>query len=140
MAPTDGPLRTLRAARAPSEVTMIDFERSGAWRLSARATIAIVLAVCGGCRRERATALGPGETPMPQPVECKPPACVGVMDAASLAERVTPSVVNITTTERAPGALRGFDPFEFFFGGPGRREHPPQRMGLGSGFIIDPGG
>jgi Do/DeqQ family serine protease len=65
----------------------------------------------------------------------------------SVAEKVTPSVVNISTVQRIPGGVRRFpfeiDPFfrdffEDFFGGilePERRS-----MSLGSGVIINPDG
>ncbi|HXV26076.1 MAG TPA: DegQ family serine endoprotease [Alphaproteobacteria bacterium] len=68
---------------------------------------------------------------------------------ASLAEKVTPAVVNISSVQqnsddplpRLPFDIPEGSPFEKFFrqfGEPGQRPH--QVMGLGSGFIIDPEG
>ena len=39
-------------------------------------------------------------------------------DVPTLADKVKPEVVNITTTERVGTRPDGIDPFEFFFGGP----------------------
>jgi len=75
---------------------------------------------------------------------------------ADLAERVSPAVVNITTTtsvttrlENAPQLPEGA-PFEDFFrdffedprnpGGPNRPQRPRQGQALGSGFVISPDG
>ena len=73
-------------------------------------------------------------------------------DVADLAQRVTPVVVNITTTQKVasgggPGFGGGIDPFDFFFGpqgGGGGGERSPRNQGrslartaLGTGFIID---
>ncbi|NUP05754.1 MAG: PDZ domain-containing protein [Polyangiaceae bacterium] len=58
-------------------------------------------------------------------------------DVADLAERVKPTVVNITTTQRVN--LPDGHPFEFFFG-PDGRVPPGERTGAGTGFIIDPQG
>ena len=57
---------------------------------------------------------------------------------ADLVERVSPSVVNITTVHQRTA---GRDPMEFFFRRPGtpgnpQRPHPP-RTGAGTGFVID---
>ena len=68
---------------------------------------------------------------------------------ADLAERVMPSVVNISSTievKPTTGARDGmpegvppwFDPFNFFGQGPDGK--PRKREGAGSGFIIDPSG
>ncbi|MBF8254653.1 MAG: serine protease, partial [Deltaproteobacteria bacterium] len=67
-------------------------------------------------------------------------------DFASLAKKLGPSVVNISTTqvrrtaEQAPAPFGDGDPFgqfwERFFGGPIPRG-PQRQTGLGSGFIID---
>ncbi len=58
-------------------------------------------------------------------------------DVADLAERVQPSVVNITTLEKvsAPMFEHPFDMFNGEQGGP-----PAEREGAGTGFIIDPNG
>lgn len=91
------------------------------------------------------------------------PAVTALPDFATLAERLSPVVVNISTRAqrkeqpdtprfRGPGQPgpqwpfgendpRDFsEPFERFFGpGPRQRQQPPQRS-LGSGFVIDPAG
>ena len=58
-------------------------------------------------------------------------------DVAELSERVKPTVVNITTTQRV--SLPDGHPFEFFFGPEGGGP-PGERTGAGTGFIIDPQG
>jgi serine protease Do len=57
---------------------------------------------------------------------------------ADLVERLSPTVVNITTTQHMS---RGPTPFDFFFndGQPGQRG-PRERQGAGTGFIVDPAG
>ncbi|MBN2759460.1 MAG: Do family serine endopeptidase [Rhodobacteraceae bacterium] len=75
---------------------------------------------------------------------------------ADLAERVSPAVVNITTTTTVAARLDGApqlpegSPFEDFFrdffddpnnpGGPNRPQRPRQGQALGSGFVISPDG
>ncbi|NBB96788.1 MAG: Do family serine endopeptidase [Alphaproteobacteria bacterium] len=75
---------------------------------------------------------------------------------ADLAERVSPAVVNITTTTTVANRLEGApqlpegSPFEDFFrdffddprnpGGPNRPQRPRQGQALGSGFVISPDG
>jgi serine protease Do len=70
--------------------------------------------------------------------------CAGpCIDVVALAARVTPAVVNITTTEeqRVPELSRGErELFELFFGPLGHDGRTVRRTGLGSGFIIDPSG
>ena len=68
-------------------------------------------------------------------------------DFASLAKKLGPTVVNISTTqvrrtaERVPGPLENDDPFsqfmERFFGGQFPPRGPQRQSGLGSGFVID---
>ncbi|MFO0548404.1 MAG: Do family serine endopeptidase [Polyangiaceae bacterium] len=58
-------------------------------------------------------------------------------DVADLAERVQPTVVNITTSQHVE--LPEGHPFEFFFG-PDSPSPPGERTGAGTGFIIDPNG
>ncbi len=68
-----------------------------------------------------------------------PPAPVpATFDVADLAEKVKPTVVNITTVQRVSAPTMGY-PFEFFMGPDGA---PPQgeRQGAGTGFIIDANG
>ena len=80
----------------------------------------------------------------------QPPVLAGVPDIAALADKVKPTVVNITISSAAPQQSQTGDPFEFFFGpnqqGPGFR-HPPipqqprgERRALGTGFVVDPAG
>ncbi len=67
-----------------------------------------------------------------------PPAPVpATFDVATLAEGVSPTVVNITTRQRVN--LPDGHPFEFFFGPPGSGPRG-ERTGAGTGFIIDPAG
>lgn len=72
---------------------------------------------------------------------------VTIPSFASVAERVMPAVVSITTTEVFDRSeRRGVDPFDFFFPNPDRdpRRAPEDDQGLqrsgGSGFIISPDG
>ncbi|MCU0689909.1 MAG: Do family serine endopeptidase [Polyangiaceae bacterium] len=78
-----------------------------------------------------------------------PPLLQGSPDIAALAERVKPTVVNITTSQRV-NTPPMVDPFEFFFGpgrrlpgipelpGPGFEQGPRNRsvQSLGSGFVL----
>jgi serine protease Do len=66
-------------------------------------------------------------------------------DVAALAERVTPLVVNITTTQKKMNAESSaqVDPFDFFLGPRGGQRGPERqqsRSALGTGFIIAPDG
>ncbi|MRG97072.1 Do family serine endopeptidase [Polyangium spumosum] len=89
---------------------------------------------------EAAAAVTAAATPLaPAPVPA-------TFDVADLAQRVTPVVVNITTTQKVQGGpgFGGVDPFDFFFGprGGGDRsprgpDRPMARSALGTGFIID---
>jgi serine protease Do len=64
-----------------------------------------------------------------------PPAPMpATFDVADLAEKVKPTVVNITTTQKV--SLPEGHPFEFFFG-PEGQGGPGERTGAGTGFIID---
>ncbi|MDI3291498.1 Do family serine endopeptidase [Polyangium sp. 15x6] len=86
------------------------------------------------------------------PAPAGPAPVPATFDVADLAQRVTPMVVNITTTQKVAGGGPGFggiDPFDFFFGprGGGGGERAPRaperqmaRTALGTGFIIDPEG
>ena len=62
-------------------------------------------------------------------------------DVAALAERVTPMVVNITVKEKVT-LTSSIDPFDFFHGGRGGEgpDREMTRVGVGTGFIIDPDG
>ncbi len=67
-----------------------------------------------------------------------PPAPVpATFDVADLSEKVKPSVVNITTTQKVN--LPEGHPFDFFFGPDGGAPRG-ERQGAGTGFIIDPQG
>ncbi len=66
----------------------------------------------------------------------------GVLDTASLVEKVKASVVNITveqTSKRAAASGDSMSPFDFFFrNGPGMMPEAPRKQhALGSGFIFD---
>jgi serine protease Do len=110
----------------------------------------------GGCGQQAhatppstqiAAAEAPPAQPPPVATVTLPPAPVpATFDVAALSERVTPTVVNITTTHEVSGP-QGLDPFEFFFGPQGggrfgqRPQGPrPKQTALGTGFIIDPNG
>jgi serine protease Do len=96
-----------------------------------------------------AQAATPGEaapisTVNAQPSNAPVPA---TFDVASLAQQVTPVVVNITTTQKVDARERSADPFEFFFGprgggggSPRGPERPSERSALGTGFIISADG
>jgi serine protease Do len=76
-----------------------------------------------------------------QPAAAAPLAPAGLPDFATLAQRVTPSVVSVYTEETStPQDIRRFhrnlDPFEFFFGPVPENPHGMRRRGAGSGFFI----
>jgi serine protease Do len=54
---------------------------------------------------------------------------------ADLVERLSPTVVNITTVQHIAAGEGGPNPFEFFL--PGAPDAPRDRKGAGTGFIID---
>lgn len=96
-----------------------------------------------------ASASSPGWGQVASPFT-NPPVLAGTPDIAALADKVRPSVVNITTTSTV-AMPQTVDPFQFFFGpggrGPGSAPSPNQmgprtreRRSLGSGFVIDPSG
>ncbi|MFO0589989.1 MAG: Do family serine endopeptidase [Polyangiaceae bacterium] len=60
-------------------------------------------------------------------------------DVAALAERVTPMVVNITVKEKVT-LTSAMDPFDFFHRGGEGSDREMTRVGVGTGFIIDPDG
>lgn len=108
-------------------------------KMRAMLLAAVVLAACGDAE---------GQQPAARTAAVAAPAnAAGLPDFTQLVKAVGPAVVNITTTRKveAPG-LGGFadDPmFEFFrrfmpLPPGGQREFRAQ--GVGSGFIIDPGG
>jgi serine protease Do len=84
----------------------------------------------------------------------RPAPAVALPDYAELAEHVSPSVVNISSTQEVKGGRLGsegfggggegdpfhefFEPFERFFGPP--RRMPFKAKSLGSGFVIDAAG
>ena len=69
-----------------------------------------------------------GPSPMP-----------ATFDVAALAERVTPMVVNITVKEKVT-LTSSMDPFDFFRRGGEGPDREMTRVGVGTGFIIDPDG
>jgi len=60
----------------------------------------------------------------------------GLWDVSALVDQVRPAVVSITTKQELSVPMSGLD---FFFGVPGGRQRL-ERIGMGSGFIIDPSG
>jgi serine protease Do len=126
-----------------------------------KTTFSLILAIGGavGCNQHQTPAqppvtqtsppatiaLAPSAAPaatVAAPAQALPPAPVpATFDVAQLAERVKPMVVNITTSQEITSA-RSVDPFEFFFGGPGRGgpEGPRRAVSAGTGFIIDGAG
>jgi serine protease Do len=91
-----------------------------------------------------ATSAAPAAPPLATQAALPPAPVPATFDVAALAEQVKPMVVNITTMQSSQAA-DGDDPLEFFFGprNPhgGSREAPrPRRVGLGTGFVIDPTG
>lgn len=108
--------------------------------------LALVLAVgvvgCGNAAqvgpeaREGGSDRASISTPPLRTADPLPPApAPETFDVSALAERVKPLVVNITTTQQI-GDVAG--PFDYFFG-PGGSPRG-ERMGAGTGFIIDPAG
>jgi serine protease Do len=124
------------------------------WTLVATALIGFVVGVGVSLRSDllsRSDAIslfGSGERQAP--TTAGPPPTVVLPDFASLAEHISPSVVNISSTQevkaRGPGGPGGpgmgeddpfqefYGPFERFFGFPRR---PFKAKSLGSGFLID---
>jgi serine protease Do len=131
----------------------------GASRYSrARAVSVFILALCAGCHPSAAAA-GPPEPPAQTPAPfASPPVLAGTPDVATLAAKVKPSVVNITTVQEVkvprtefpfPGIPGLEEMFPFFRQGPnGMRRHGGggsesggdevlKQQALGSGFIVD---
>ena len=105
-------------------------------------------ALAAGCSNHVAQAAGnvaPNDLNTPAPF-ATPPVLAGTADIATLAARVKPAVVNITTTHEirrtAVQMPEGF-PLSQFFGGGGRRGAPGgedqvlKQQALGSGFLVD---
>jgi serine protease Do len=128
-------------------------------RSRARAVVSfVVLALCAGCHHSAAAA-GPSEALAQTPAPfSSPPILAGTPDVATLAAKVKPSVVNITTVQevkvpKTDFPFPGFPGFEdmlpFFHQGPnGMRRHGGggnesggdevlKQQALGSGFIVD---
>jgi serine protease Do len=94
-----------------------------------------------------------GGAEKPAPPTATPAPSVALPDFSALAQQISPSVVNISSTQEvrtpglaprgpgAPGLPEGdpfhefFEPFERFFGPP--RRSPFRAKSLGSGFVID---
>jgi serine protease Do len=123
-------------------------------RISVLALLAALAPALAGCGQQaHATppvtqaaaepAGAPGAAPPVAPVTLPPAPVPATFDVADLAQRVTPTVVNITTTHEVQGQT-SMDPFDFFFGPGGRRmpegRAPQKQTALGTGFIIDPNG
>ncbi|MEZ4301836.1 MAG: Do family serine endopeptidase [Polyangiaceae bacterium] len=111
-------------------------------------TLSALLLALGGCHQSAANPppLQHAETPAASAASTAEAAASGApsplpatFDVAALAERVMPTVVNITVKETV--RLTSVDPFELF--GLGGREVPDRertRVGVGTGFIIDSDG
>src|SRR5262245_14882678 len=123
--------------------------RVGGWR-SALVGVAALGAGCGGASDVASS----GGTARAQAVGGSPAVTNGgTADARAMSQafvriaaEVGPSVVRITTKERAEAAGRDRDedapfdgsPFDRFFGGPQQRRRP--RLGMGSGVVLDDAG
>ena len=112
--------------------------------------------ILGGCQHS-AAASSP-QDPMPQTPApfASPPVLPGTPDIATLAARVKPAVVNITTVQEVRTPHAGFnapdmpDIFKFFphgpggiqrfGGGEGNGDEVMKQQALGSGFLVDPQG
>ena len=128
-----------------------------------RVLIAAVVGVSlAACQRKPAPDAAKPSTPGPLAVQTAPAAppssgangdrMVGLPDFTPLMKSQGPVVVNVITTSKAAAqANRSGDPMEEFFrrfipdlpppgGRPGAPEQGPERVGLGSGFIITPDG
>lgn len=116
-------------------------------RTAGTLALSALLLALGGCHQTAAnpTPLQHAESPAlsspaPTTVAAATAPVAGSLDVATLAERVMPTVVNITVKEKVT-LTSSFDPFEYF--GRGGREGPERertRVGVGTGFIIDPDG
>jgi serine protease Do len=131
--------------------------RSASRHSRARTAVSLfVLALCAGCHHSAAAA-GPTEAPVattPAPF-ASPPVLAGTPDIATLAAKVKPSVVNITTVQEVkvprgdfpfPGFPGFQDMFPFFRQGPngmrrrggeGGGDEVLKQQALGSGFLVD---
>lgn len=118
-------------------------------RKASALTLSALLLALGGCHQSAATPTplqhaetAPAETAAATvAAPAAPLPAATTFDVAALAERVMPTVVNITVKEKVRLASSSFDPFDFF--GRGGREQPDReqtRVGVGTGFIIDPDG
>jgi len=117
------------------------------WRSAGVLALTTTLFALGGCQQSTANppqahlaeAATPGSAVAVTPAAANAPTPAS-FDVAALAERVTPMVVNITVKERVT-LTSAREPFDFF--GRGGREMPDRettRVGVGTGFIIDPDG
>lgn len=120
-------------------------------------TLGVAATIAAGAVTNQGAAIFAGESPQissPLPstqISVSPPLQYDPNVYVTLAKRVMPSVVNISTTKNLERRQRGFSRgqapdefFDFFFGGPNynRRGAPQQARpnSLGSGFVIDPTG
>jgi serine protease Do len=120
-------------------------------RTAGALTFSALLLALGGCHQSAAnpTPLQHAEAPGSAPAAAEgitttaatPLPAASTFDVAALAERVMPTVVNITVKEKVK-LTSSFDPFEFFGRGGGREgpERESTRVGAGTGFVIDPDG
>ena len=100
---------------------------------------ALIPAFVAGCSTSTSAA-----TPAAAAITLPTPVTPGAPDFSQLAARAGPAVVNISVTTEAAAQAAPFDPhdpmFQFFrhFGVPAPRQAPMH--GVGSGFIVSPGG
>src|SRR5262245_13585272 len=110
---------------------------SAAWLVL---VLSIATAACRGKSDAPATQPDWGSPAAAKPDEQAPAApaapAQGLWDVSALVDQVRPVVVSITTKQEISAPASGFD---FFFGVPGGRQRM-ERVGMGSGFILDPAG
>jgi len=118
------------------------------WRTTGALALTTVLFAVGGCHQ---SAANPPQTHLAEtPTATSAAALVtapasglaptpATFDVAALAERVTPMVVNITVKETVT-LTSANEPFDFFGRGREAPDRERTRVGVGTGFIIDPDG
>jgi serine protease Do len=116
------------------------------------ATLLVLSLGAVGCQRATASppevagaVAAPPAAPPPLATVTLPPAPVpATFDVPALAEKVRPTVVNITTAfaSQPAGGSQEDELLEQFFGGRGGEKAQPhrKRQALGTGFVIDPNG
>ena len=116
-------------------------------RLAGAFAFSALLFALGGCHQSASTptpihaaeAATASETAATNTTPQGPLPTPATFDVAALAERVTPTVVNITVKEKVT-LTSAMDPFDFFHRGGEGPDREMTRVGVGTGFIIDPDG